>query len=78
MNLVMGDVLHADTIELLLPRTPLAAGQTHSSMEENLKALFESLGLELMAYEAATHTPLGQDFVAIKLVGRAWLRNLHG
>lgn len=94
MNLVLGDQLFCDVIEFTCLRTPLSAGGTHSSIEENVTALFASIGIELIAYDTAIRTPIiavqrGNDAngspvealvhsIHIRLMGKAWLRNLHG
>lgn len=50
MHLVMNDFLCADTLEFTVPVTPLSRGMTHASMEENLKAVCNSIHIELMSY----------------------------
>lgn len=94
MNLVMGDVVHFDQIEFTVPRTALSAGSTHSSMEENIKALFESIGLELMELHTVIRTPICAtqishdangspvehitNSVHIRLMSNLWTKNLRG
>lgn len=82
VNLVLDDVLHADTIEFSCPATPLSMGRTHSSMDESIRSLFQEIGLELIEYDTMTRTPLndGKDRpqrVHVRLMGAAWLRKLR-
>ena len=50
MQLVMNDLLYCDSIEFTLPVTPLTRGATHATLQENLEAVFESIGLQLVVY----------------------------
>ena len=94
MNLVMADVMHCDVIEFTLPRTPLSSGVGYSSIEESMKAVFESFGLELIEYETAIRTHITETMrgidangapvehqrhrVHFRLMSKLWLRNLLG
>lgn len=85
MNVVLGDVIQADTIEVTLARTALSSGSTHSSVEENIKALFESLWIEVVDWESLVRIPIGQCVdpkdarqVHIKLMSRSWVERLQG
>jgi hypothetical protein len=81
MHLVMNDVLSIDVIEFTLPRTPLASGALHCSMEENMKAVFELLGLELITYGVATRVTVinnNEAKVVFRLTGDLWSRRNEG
>lgn len=54
MHVVMNDVLEMDVITFDLPATPVTRGMTHSSLAENLGAVFESIGLQLIEYAVMT------------------------
>jgi hypothetical protein len=86
MNVLFtGDIIQADTIELTLPRTALSSGATHSSVDENIRALFESLDLEVLDYESFVRIPIGATVdmrdaqqVQIKLMSKAHVERLQG
>lgn len=67
MHLVF-DVIQADTMEFSVPSTPLSRGETHSSMEESLGALFNSIGFELIGYGMATRMRVN-DQVLVRVTG---------
>lgn len=50
MNVVMGETIFCEEVEMKVPVTPLSTGRTHASMEAALKAMCESIGLELVEY----------------------------
>lgn len=74
MNLVF-DVIHCDSLELVVPRTRLSEGRTHKTMDESVRALCESLHIELIDYEVAQRLCVN-DKVHISIVSGAWVKRL--
>lgn len=71
MNVVLGDLIYADEVAFSLPATPLSRGYTHGSMEENFKALFAEMGLELVTYDQVQRMQVGLR-VDITARGKGW------
>lgn len=71
MNLVF-DVLHCDVLEFSVPRSPLSMGQGYASLDEGFRALLASFDIELMEYDTATRSLVG-DRVHIRIMGKRWL-----
>jgi hypothetical protein len=71
---VLFDAITADTIDFVVPSTPLSRGETHDTMDESIRALCAQIGFELMDYGHCMRLRVG-DQVHIKLRGRAWVRN---
>lgn len=69
MNVVMSDMMYCDEIEVSLPATPLNRGQTHHSMDANIRAICESIGLELITYDSAMRIPVG-NYVKVIIRGK--------
>ncbi len=75
MNVVMNDVIYADVIEFKRSLTPLSSGQTHSSIADNLRAIFQEMGLELIDYHQCIRIPITVDnnpHVTVRVSGRLW------
>lgn len=76
MNLVF-DVLHADSLQFSVPRSPLAEGRTHPTMDQSIRAVCESIGIELIEYDIARRFVVAQtDAVNITLMGKLCVRKL--
>lgn len=76
MHLIMNDVLECDVITFSLPPTPLTRGATHTSLSENLEAVFESIGLELVEYGTPTRQLLridNREEMRFQVCGELWL-----
>lgn len=69
MNVVLSDFIYADEVQFSLVATPLSRGDTHSSMEENFKALFGEIGLELVTYDTIVRQRVS-DVVIISARGK--------
>lgn len=59
MNVVLSDMMYCDEVEVSLPSTPLTRGQSHHSMDANIRAICESIGVELITYDFAMRIPCG-------------------
>lgn len=76
MHLVMNDFLECDHMVFSLPATALTRGATHSSMAENLGAVLESIGLELVEYGNQTRQLIragDKEIMRFQLAGEMWL-----
>lgn len=71
MNVVLSDLIYADEVAFSLPASPMARGQTHISMEDNFRALFDAMGLELVTYDTIVRIPVG-DTVQVTARGKGW------
>lgn len=71
MNLVLEDVIHCERLELNLPSTPLSRGETHSSIEENIKALCEQNGIQLIEYDSIQRFRI-KDRVHVRIYSLKW------
>lgn len=69
MNVVLADMIYCDEIEFSLPATPLNRGHTHHSMDANIRAICDSIGLELITYDAAMRIPVA-DRVKVIIRGK--------
>lgn len=77
MHLIMNDVLECDVITFTLPATPLTRGATHSSLAENLEAVFKDMGIELVEYGTCTRQLIradGKENMRFQVAGELWLR----
>lgn len=82
MNLVLGEVLHADLIEFVRDATPLTLGTTHDSLHENVIDVMKEMGLELIDQGSVARMRLFDGGMQVKrvsfrLMSPAWLRNLR-
>lgn len=81
MNLVLGEVLHADLIEFKRDATPLTLGATHDSLHENVIAVMKEIGIELIESGNAVRMRIYEGtvlkHVQFRLMSDAWLRNLR-
>lgn len=79
MNLVLGEVLHADLIEFVRNPTPLTLGATHDSLHENVIEVLKEMGIEVLesGHTARMRIYDGTDLklVRFQLMSDAWLRN---
>lgn len=75
MHLVMDDLIHADVIEFTRPSSALVSGLTLSSFDENLKACFSEIGLELVEYGGAIRMPI--DSIHIGADGERRTRDIR-
>lgn len=70
----MNDVIYADVMEFRVGRDALSSGATHATMFDNLRAVCELLGLELLDYDSAIRIPVGSD-MTFRVMGRLWRQN---
>jgi hypothetical protein len=69
VHLVLNDLLYCDEVEFTLPRNPLSSGQTHASMDQNIRAILDEMHLELVDYDSVIRIPAG-DKVVIRIRGK--------
>lgn len=62
-------MIYCDEIEVSLPATPLNRGQTHHSMDANIRAICDSIGLELIQYDSAMRIPCGSK-ILVRIRGK--------
>lgn len=64
-------MIYADEVAFSLPSSPMSRGETHPSMEDNFRALFDAVGLELVMYDTVMRQRIGNDCLIIAR-GKGW------